>query len=104
MPCAPPPFTEVAPGQGLRADAVSWSAPSRGVCLPEPPPPRDRLSGVPAMLIVATGAQPVFIKIGDGTPTAANTDPQMPANWTEYFEVTARSKSGGVISITELTN
>ena len=30
------------------------------------------------LLITAQG-----VEIGDGTPTVANTDPQMPANWTE---------------------
>ena len=40
---------------------------------------------------VATGGQPAYIKIDDGTPTAAATDPLMPANWVDYFTVNRRS-------------
>jgi hypothetical protein len=59
---------------------------------------------------VATGAQPAFIKIGDGTPTAAATDLVMGANQTEYFAVTPGQKcavfnggTAGSISITEMS-
>lgn len=58
---------------------------------------------------VACGAQPAYIKIGDGTPTAAATDPQMPANTIDYFSVTPGQKlavlqagTAGVISVTEI--
>jgi hypothetical protein len=59
---------------------------------------------------VAVGAQPAFIKIGDGTPTATTSDPQMGANTIDYFTVTPGQKlavlqagTAGVISITEVT-
>src|SRR5689334_7068710 len=35
--------------------------------------------------IAATAA--CFYKTGDGTPTAANTDALLPANWVEYVKV-----------------
>jgi hypothetical protein len=57
---------------------------------------------------VATSAQPAFIKIGDGTPTAGTGDVLMPANCWDYFTVTPGQKlaviqagSQGTISITE---
>lgn len=63
------------------------------------------------MVRVATGAQPAYINIGDGTPTAANTDPLMPANTIDYFTVTPGQKAAvlqagtaGTISITEMTD
>ena len=59
---------------------------------------------------VATAGQPAFIKIGDGTPTAASTDPVVPANWVDYFTVTPGQKlaclqagTAGTLSVTELT-
>jgi hypothetical protein len=59
---------------------------------------------------VATGAQPAFIKIGDGTPTAANTDPQIGANVVDYFLVTPGQRlaclqagTAGTLSVTEIS-
>lgn len=58
---------------------------------------------------VATGAQPGFITIGDGTPTAANTDTLMGANTIDYFTVTPGQKAAvlqagtaGTITVTEM--
>jgi hypothetical protein len=59
---------------------------------------------------VATGAQPAYITIGDGTPTAAATDSLMGANVIDYFDVTPGQKAAvlqagtaGTITVTELT-
>jgi len=59
---------------------------------------------------VATAGQPAFFKIGDGTPTATSSDPQMPANWVDYFTCTPGQKcavlqagAAGVISIAEMS-
>jgi hypothetical protein len=59
---------------------------------------------------VATGGQPAFIKIDDGTPTAAATDPLMPANWVDYFTVNPGQKiavlqagTAGTLSVTEMS-
>ena len=58
---------------------------------------------------VATGGQPAYIKIDDGTPTAAATDPLMPANWVDYFTVNPGQKiavlqagTAGTLSVTEM--
>ena len=55
------------------------------------------------------GGQPAFIKIDDGTPTAAATDPLMPANWVDYFTVNPGQKiavlqagTAGTLSVTEM--
>jgi hypothetical protein len=57
---------------------------------------------------VATNAQPAFIKIGDGTPTAGTGDVLMPANCWDYFTVTPGQKlaavhagTPGSLSVTE---
>lgn len=59
---------------------------------------------------VATNTQPAFIVIGDGTPTAANTDSVVPAGWVEDFDVTPGQKlavlqggTAGILTVTELT-
>jgi len=59
---------------------------------------------------VATGAQPAYFTIGDGTPTAANTDSLIPAGWVEDFVVTPGQKgavlqagTAGTLTVTELT-
>ena len=59
---------------------------------------------------VATGAQPAYIKIGDGTPTATASDLLMPINWVEYFTCTPGQKlavlqagTAGTISIAEMS-
>lgn len=59
---------------------------------------------------VATNTQPAFIKIGDSTPTAANTDSVMPAGWVEDFDVNPGQKlavlqagTAGILTVTELT-
>lgn len=58
---------------------------------------------------VATNTQPAFIVIGDGTPTAANTDSVMPAGWVEDFTVNPGQKlavlqagTAGTLTVTEL--
>ena len=58
---------------------------------------------------VATGGQPAYIKIDDGTPTAAATDPLMPANWVDHFTVNPGQKiavlqagTAGTLSVTEM--
>ena len=58
---------------------------------------------------VATTGQPAFIVVGDGTPTAAATDPIMPANYVDYFTVTPGQKlaclqagTAGSLSVTEM--
>lgn len=57
---------------------------------------------------VATSAV-AFIKISDGTPTAAATDSMMPANWVDYFivspgqKISAFSPTIQTISVTEIT-
>lgn len=58
---------------------------------------------------VATGAQPAYVTIGDGTPTAANTDSLMGTNVIDYFDVTPGQKAAvlqagtaGTITITEM--
>lgn len=57
---------------------------------------------------VATSAA-AFIKISDGTPTAAATDALMPANWESYFIVTPGQKISAfsptiqTVSVTEIT-
>jgi hypothetical protein len=62
------------------------------------------------MIRVATSGQPGFIKIGDGTPTAAATDPLIGANVVDYFACTPGQKAAvlqagtaGSISITEMS-
>jgi hypothetical protein len=65
-----------------------------------------------ALLIrVATGAQQCWIKIGDGTPTAATTGDSaiMGANTVDYFCVTPGQKiavvggTAGPVSVTEMS-
>lgn len=58
---------------------------------------------------VATNTQPAFFTIGDGTPTAANTDSVIPAGWVEDFSVTPGQKgavlqagTAGTLTVTEL--
>lgn len=58
---------------------------------------------------VATNTQPAFVVIGDGTPTAANTDSVIPLGWVEDFTVTPGQKlavlqagTAGVLTVTEL--
>lgn len=47
------------------------------------------------------------IRIGDGTPTALNTDALLPANWVEYFTVTPGQKLAafgtGNVTVTEMS-
>lgn len=57
---------------------------------------------------VATNDQPAFITIGDGTPTAANTDSIMPLGWVEDFTVNPGQKlavlqagTAGKLTVTE---
>lgn len=51
-----------------------------------------------------------FIKVGDGTPTAAATDAYLPANWIEYIKVTPGQKISAfsatvqTVSVVEITN
>jgi hypothetical protein len=59
---------------------------------------------------VATHDQPAYLVIGDGTPTAANTDSIIPLGMVDYFDVTPGQKAAvlqagtaGIITITELT-
>ena len=61
---------------------------------------------------VATGAQSAFIKIGDGTPTAASTGDStlVGANVVDYFCVTPGQKAAvvqgsgaGLVTITEVS-
>jgi hypothetical protein len=59
---------------------------------------------------VATSAQPAYITIGDGTPTAAATDSILGTNVVDYFDVTPGQKAAvlqagtaGTITVTELT-
>jgi hypothetical protein len=59
---------------------------------------------------VAAGAQPAYVRIDDGTPAAAATDPLMPANTIDYFTVTPGQKlaclqagTAGTLSVTEMT-
>lgn len=59
---------------------------------------------------VATHDQPAYIVIGDGTPTAANTDSLVPLGWAECFDVTPGQKlavlqagTAGILTVTELT-
>lgn len=61
------------------------------------------------LIRVATSGQPAFIKIGDGTPTAANTDVVLGANDHDYFVVTPGQKlaviqggTQGTLSVTEM--
>jgi hypothetical protein len=58
---------------------------------------------------VATGGQPAFVKVGDGTPTATTSDTLMPANWVDYLTVTPGQKiavlqagTAGTLSVTEI--
>lgn len=57
---------------------------------------------------LATGAQPAFWELGDGTPTATAADNLMGANQTEYITVTPGQKiavleagTAGLFSVTE---
>lgn len=59
---------------------------------------------------VATNTQPAFFTIGDGTPTAANTDSVMAAGFAEDFDVTPGQKlaclqagTAGILTVTELS-
>ena len=59
---------------------------------------------------VSTNTQPGFFVIGDGTPTAANTDNVMAAGISEYFDVTPGQKlavlqagTAGILTVTELS-
>jgi hypothetical protein len=61
---------------------------------------------------VSTGAQSAFIKIGDGTPTAASTgdSAEVPANTIDYFSVSPGQKlacvqgsGAGLLSVTEMS-
>jgi hypothetical protein len=61
------------------------------------------------MLRISTGAQPAFVKVGDGTPTATASDPQVGANVVDYVACSPGQKAAvlqagtaGVISITEM--
>ena len=58
---------------------------------------------------VATDDQPAYIEIGDGTPTASNTDPIMPKDSVDYFTVTPGQRiavlqagTAGILSVTEM--
>lgn len=58
---------------------------------------------------VATGGQPAYVKIDDGTPTATSSDVLMPANWVDYFTVTPGQKvavlqagTAGALSVSEM--
>lgn len=58
---------------------------------------------------VATGDQPAYIEIGDGTPTATAADPIMPKDSVDYFTVTPGQRIAvlqagtvGILSVTEL--
>lgn len=58
---------------------------------------------------VATGNQPAYVLIGDGTPTATANDALMPANCVDYFTVTPGQKiavlqagTAGSLSVSEL--
>ncbi len=58
---------------------------------------------------VATGDQPAYIDIGDGTPTAAANDPIMPKDSVDYFTVTPGQRiavlqagTAGTLSVTEM--
>lgn len=56
--------------------------------------------------VAATTA--VYIKIGDGTPTATTSDTLIPTNWAEYFIVTPGQKIAAIgavttVSVTEIT-
>src|SRR5262245_36710835 len=58
---------------------------------------------------VAAGAQPAYVRIDDGTPAAAATDPLMPANTIDYFTVTPGQKlaclqagTAGTLSVTQM--
>jgi hypothetical protein len=60
-------------------------------------------------LRVATGAQPAFIKVGDGTPVADTTSILVGTNVVDYFIVTPGQKAAalqagtaGSISFTEM--
>jgi hypothetical protein len=62
------------------------------------------------LIRVATGAQPAFIKIGDGTPTAGTGDVILGTNQIDYFTVTPGQKlatvqagTAGTISIIEMS-
>jgi hypothetical protein len=59
---------------------------------------------------VATEAQPAFVKIDDGTPTATASDVLVGANQIDYFTVTPGQKlavlqagTAGRLSVTEVT-
>ncbi len=59
---------------------------------------------------VATEAQPAFVEIGDGTPTATSSSMLLGANQVDYFTVTPGQKAAvlqagtaGKISITEMS-
>jgi hypothetical protein len=60
-------------------------------------------------LRVATGAQPAFIKVGDGTPVADTTSPLIGTNVVDYYIVSPGQKlavlqagTAGLFSATEM--
>lgn len=59
---------------------------------------------------IATGAQPAFFVVGDGTPTAAATDNLLGTNCVDYIDVNPGQKiavlqagTAGTFTVTELT-
>jgi hypothetical protein len=59
---------------------------------------------------IATGGQPAFFRVGDGTPTAVTTDPVLGANEHEYIGVTpgqrlavVQAGTGGTLTVTEMS-
>lgn len=58
---------------------------------------------------IATGGQPAYFKVGDGTPTATSSDALMPANWVDYVTVSPGQKvavlqagTAGSLSVSEV--
>lgn len=59
---------------------------------------------------IATGGQPAYVVIGDGTPTATASGTLVPANCVDYFTVTPGQKvavlqagTAGQLSVSEMT-
>jgi len=52
--------------------------------------------GVTTYMIRVVANSACHIKVGDGTQTAATTDPFLPANWVEYIIVTPGQKIGAI--------
>ena len=62
------------------------------------------------LIRVATATNPIFLKIGDGTPTATSSDLVVGVNVESYFAVTPGQKAAvlqntaaGQVSITEMS-